>query len=383
MPRKKLKIVLLGPSYPFRGGISHHTTLLYENLKKKHNVVFISFLRQYPKFLYPGQTDADPSKSAVSTDENVRIFDSLNPLSWLKTAKRVVKEKPDLFVLPWWVAFFTVPYLFILKYVKKNPEIKILFICHNVVEHESGRLKQICAKLVLKHGDFFIVHSGDDKRNLESIIPEAKVRQTYHPIYDVFKKQSAFLPKNKAKKRLGFSKENNVILFFGFIRPYKGLSYLLNAMANLIKMDDNYNLLIVGEFWKDKKTYFNIIDDLGISSHVKIMDKYVLNEDIPLYFYACDIVAIPYISATGSGIAQMAYGFEKSVVVTDVGALPEIVENGKTGFVVPPKDADKLAEAVIKLFENKIYVEFEKNIKEIKYKFSWDYFSEIIESFLR
>ena len=381
MPQTKLKIVLLGPTYPFRGGISHHTTLLYENLKKKHDTVFISFLRQYPQFLYPGQTDTDPSKNSFGPDDNIRIFDSLNPLSWLKTAKMVVSHNPDLFILPWWVAFFTVPYLCILKYVKRFPNIKILFICHNVVEHESSRIKKICTKLVLKSGHFFLVHSGEDKRNLEAVIPNPEVRQTYHPIYDIFKEKSAVIGKNEAKESLGFKDDSKVILFFGFVRPYKGLKYLLEALPKLIESDDSYNLLIVGEFWKDKKEYFDMIEDLKISDHVKIIDKYVPNEDIPVYFYASDIVVIPYVSATGSGIAQMAYGFEKSVIVTNVGALPEIVENGKTGFIIPPENPDKIAEAVIDIFEDKKYLEFEKNIKENNYKFSWDYFVKVIESF--
>jgi len=381
MPQKRLKIVLLGPSYPFRGGISHHTTLLYENLKKKHDTVFVSFLRQYPQFLYPGQTDTDPSKNVFGADDNIRIFDSLNPLSWLKTAKIIVAEQPDLFVLPWWVAFFTAPYICILKYVKRFSNAKILFICHNVVEHESSRIKKICTKLVLKNGNFFLVHSGEDKKNLESIIPHPEVRQTYHPIYDIFKEKSTLIDKNEAKQSLGFTKDNKILLFFGFVRPYKGLKYLLEAMPDLMKIDPEYNLLIVGEFWKDKKEYFDMIENLKIGGHVKIIDKYVPNEDIPVYFYGADIVVIPYVSATGSGIAQMAYGFEKSVIVTDVGALPEIVDNGKTGFVVPSKKPERIVEAVLNLFKNKKYVEFEKNIKENNYKFSWDYFVEVIESF--
>ena len=383
MPPNRLKIVLLGPSYPFRGGISHHTTLLYENLKKKHDTVFVSFLRQYPQFLYPGQTDTDPSKNSFGTDDNIRIFDSLNPLSWLKTAKIVVSEQPDLFILPWWVAFFTVPYISIVKYVKRFSNTKILFICHNVVEHESSFIKKICTKLVLKNGDFFLVHSGEDKKNLGAIIPHPEVRQTFHPIYDIFKEKSTVIDKIEAKQSLGLTKDSKVLLFFGFVRPYKGLRYLLEAMPELIKIDHDYKLLIVGEFWKDKKEYFDIIETLNLNAHVKVIDKYVPNEDIPVYFYGADIVVIPYVSATGSGIAQMAYGFEKSVIVTDVGALPEIVDNGKTGIVVPPENPEKIAEAVISLFTDKKYLEVEKNIRENNYKFSWDYFVEVIESFFR
>jgi len=243
------------------------------------------------------------------------------------------------------------------------------------VEHESKWIDRLLTKIVLKKGDFFIVHSDDDKQNLLSMFPEAIVRQSFHPTYDVFN-LGDFDPEI-IRKRHGI--EGNVILFFGFIRKYKGLKYLIKALPEVLSKI-NATLLIVGEFWKDKNEYLQLIDNLGIKDKIIIVDEYVPNEEVGLYFSASDLVVQPYISATGSGIIQVAYGFNKPVIATKVGCLPEVVEDGKTGYLVPPEDPHELAQAILKFFRDGNAEEFSKNVKKENYKFSWDRMIDVIEN---
>jgi glycosyltransferase involved in cell wall biosynthesis len=252
---------------------------------------------------------------------------------------------------------------------------KILFICHNVVEHESKKVDKILTKMVLKKGDYFIVHSSEDATNLQNMLPYAKVKQSFHPTYEIF--HSAALSKEEAKKRLEI--DGNIILFFGFVRPYKGLKYLLEAMPRIVS-EIEARLLIVGEFWNGEGEYRQEIERLGIAANVQIVNRYVPNEEVGVYFSAADIVVLPYISATGSGIVQAAFGCNRPVVSTDVGCLPEVIENGKTGYIVKPRDAQGIANAVICFYEEGKQSEFIKNTERAKEKFSWDTMVDTIES---
>ena len=371
-----MKIYVIGPTYPYRGGISHYNTLLCEHLKKKHEVKSMSFKRLYPSFLFPGKTQKDlESKERIEVSSEFTL-DSINPVTWLKVFSKIRKEKPDMLILHWWTPFFA-PLCFTLSFLTKHfTKTKILFVCHNVLPHEGRFIDRILTKIALKRSDFFVVHSNEDYENLKALLPSAKVKQTVHPTYEIFgfKKTS----KSEAKKILGL--KNKVVLHFGFVREYKGLKLLIEAMPKVLEKV-NAKLLIVGEFWEGKKRYLDQIKKLGIEKNVKIIDKYVPNEDVGLYFSAADIVVLPYISATQSGIIQIAYGFDKPVITTNVGGLPDVVENGKTGFIVPAEDTNALSDAIIRYFEEDRESEFEANIKKQKYIFSWDRMVGIIESF--
>ena len=369
-----MKICLIGPTYPYRGGISHYTTLLYKHLLSRHEVKFISFKRQYPKLLFPGKSDIDPSQTHIQEDGVQRILDSMNPTSWLRVASKIIKINPELLIIPWWVSFWAPQFWTISLIVKIFCNSKILFLCHNVVEHESIWIDKILTRIVLKNGDFYIVHSTEDKQNLLSMFPEAKVKKSFHPTYDVFN-IGDFNPRTVRKK---YGIEGNIILFFGFVREYKGLKYLIKSLPEVLSKR-NITLLIVGEFWKDKDEYLHLINDLGIKDKIIIVDEYVPNEDVGFYFSAADLVVQPYISATGSGIIQIAFGFNKPVVATNVGCLPEVVEDGKTGYLVPPKDSHDLAKAIIKFFQEGNSREFSQNVEKDKYKFSWDRMVDVIE----
>ena len=369
-----MKIAMIGPTAPFRGGISHYTTLLFRHLKNRHDVRFFAFKQQYPACLFPGKTDIDPSLSPFAAPDVEPVLDSMNPLTWIATAQKIIQSRCDLLIIPWWVSFWAPQFLSILSLVKHRSNAKILFVCHNVVAHESRFFDRLLTRMVLKKGDFFIVHSKADEHNLRAMLPKAIIRRQFHPTYDVFS-QAEELPEDCCRMT---GLQRPVILFFGFVREYKGLKYLLAAMPEILA-EVPATLLIVGEFWKDKAVYLKIIDDLGIGAYVKIVDAYVPNEDVSKYFNPADLVVQPYVSATGSGVVQMAFGFCKPVVATAVGSLPEMVEDGKTGFVVPPGDAPAIARAVIRFFKENRAGEFSENIKKQQYRFSWDHLVDGIE----
>lgn len=373
-----MKIDLIGPSYPFRGGISHYTTLLYKGLKKRHETKFYSFKRQYPAFLFLGKTDRDNSDFVLKEDDVQPILDSLNPFTWIKVAVQIVSDNPDLAIIPWWVAFWTPHFLTIAIILKLFSNVHILFICHNVYEHEANIAKRFFTMILLSMGDYFIVHSSEEKKRLEGIIGRRQIVKTYPPTYDFF--NTGEIPKHIAKNKIDID-DDRVILFFGFVREYKGLQYLLEAMSQILEEID-VRLLICGEFWDDKSKYIQKIKSLNIKERVTIIDGYIPNEELPYYFYASDIVVLPYVTVTGSGIVQLAYGFNKPVVVTSTGVLKEVVMDNKTGFVVPPKNSNEIAKAILKFYLSSNRDELVDNIKREKHMFSWDILINKIESFM-
>jgi len=371
-----MKIAMIGPSAPFRGGISHYTTLLFQHLKNRHKVRFFAFKRQYPGWLFPGKTDIDPSLSPLAEPDVERVLDSMNPFTWIATAQKIIRTRCDLVILPWWVSFWSPQFLTILSLVRHRSNAKILFVCHNVEAHESKFFDKVLTRMVLKKGDFFIVHSKADEDNLRTLLPGSVIRRQFHPTYDAF---NSAMTSETCRKAIDVT--HPVILFFGFVREYKGLKYLIAAMPEILAKIPA-TLLIVGEFWKDKAVYLKMIDDLGIGGHVKIVDAYVPNEDVGQYFNAADLVVQPYVSATGSGVVQMAFGFNKPVVVTNVGSLPEMVEDGKTGFVIPAGDSSAISDAVVRFFQEDKAAIFCENIQNQQYRFSWDHLVDGITGLL-
>lgn len=262
----------------------------------------------------------------------------------------------------------------ILKIFSKS---KILFLCHNIVEHEANSLKVFFSKRVLSKGDYFIVHSIQEKEKLIRLIGKKPIVVTFHPTYDAFNLEN--IPKKRAKEIIGINDEK-VILFFGFVREYKGLKYLLESMPTILE-NMRVRLLIAGEFWSDKNQYLKLIKSLKIKENVTVIDKYIPNEEIQYYFCASDLVVLPYISVSGSGLVQLAYGYNKPVVATNIGALSEVVIENKTGFLVSPKSSYEIADAVLKFYKNHDENEIIENIRNENYRFSWDILIKKIENF--
>jgi glycosyltransferase involved in cell wall biosynthesis len=373
-----MKICIIGPTHPYRGGISMYSSLLYQELSKKHETKLISFKKQYPAFLYPGKSDKDFASGKKIEIPCERIFDPLSPVSWYKTCKNIVDYSPDVVLIHWWVTFFAPGYYCLIKLLKKYSRIPIIFLCHNVIEHEASYIKNLLTSKVLKCGDFFIVQSSKDEQKLIEIIHNIrKIKKVHHPLYDVYRFTG--MTQQDAMTKLG-EKSSIIILFFGLVREYKGLKYLIEAMS-LLPPTLDLKLYIVGEFWEDKTKYSSMIESFNLHN-VIIKDEYIPNEEVETYFAASDLVILPYVSATGSGIVQAAYGFDKPVIVTNVGALPEVVVEGKSGYIVPPKDPKSIADKITQFFTSDDKMKFNEFIMEYKKKFSFKSVVEVIEEFV-
>ena len=376
-----MKIALIGSTYPFRGGISHYTTLFYSHLQEKHQVQFYTFSRPYPKLLYPGNASPDQSTMRFSNKNTISIIDWANPLSWIKTGLLIIRWSPQIIIFPWWMWGWAIPFWVITKIATLRNKIKILFICHNVIEHESALWKSVLTKFALSVGDSYIVHSQSDYKNLKKIFPSAKVTINFHPTYEIFNQESISKEEAKIKLRIN-SKFKKTMLFFGVVRSYKGLSYLIEAMPQIIAELPDLCLIIAGEFWEEEDSYLKQIKELHIENVVKVINKYVPNEEVGVYFSAADVVVLPYVSGTGSGIVQIAYGFDKPVIATKVGCLPEVVDHGRTGYLVEPMNAQAIADAVVSFYENDMEEVFARNIAIEREKFSWARMVQTIESVL-
>jgi glycosyltransferase involved in cell wall biosynthesis len=374
------KLAVIGLSYPFRGGISHYSTLLVRNLRRRYEVDFITFSRQYPEFLFPGTTQYDESANRID-EPNERLIDSVNPISWLRTAKRLNRQQPDLVVINWWHPFFALAYGTIVQFLSRSMRDRVCFLCHNVVPHERHLLERILCWYAFRHVRHFIVHSEEDKQKLHELKPGVNVERNLHPIYSLFPEVPS-IHKAAARERLGLPRDRAVVLFFGLIRPYKGLAYLIEAMPQVLRSID-CSLLVAGEFYDDKSKYTDLVAYHGLHAHVRIEGKYINNEEVGLYFGAADVVVLPYVEASQSGIVPIAYGFNTPVISTRVGGLPEAVAHGKTGFLVEPGDAGQLAEAIIRYYEGGHEPAFREAIKHHANQFDCDEEIKHIELFMK
>lgn len=367
------KIVLIGPVYPYKGGISHYTGMLYRALSKKYDMSMVSFKLQYPKILYKKE-QKEYTNNGFEVEETDYLINTINPLNWIRAANKIKKLQPDFIICQWWHPYFAPCFLCIRKLLRN---FKWLFLCHNVFPHEQFPMDKTLTKQVLKTGDCFIVQSKMDLEDLRSIVPNPRCKLTVHPTYNAFKFEN--MNKQLARQKLMFDDETKIILFFGFVREYKGLKYLISALSQIKKALNKVKLLIVGDFSKDKEQYLDLIKKNKLQEEIKIVDGYVPDREVEKYFAACDLVALPYVSATQSGIVQIAYGFEKPVIATNVGGLPDVVIDGKTGYLVEPRNPEQIADAIIRYFIDNKEMEFSENVAAEAYRFSWDRMVEVVE----
>ena len=369
-----MRICLLGPAFPLRGGIAHYTTSLANALSKRHEVTLLSYTRLYPSLFFPGTSEFDTSRRRFAADCEP-IFDPLNPLSWLRTARRIRDLSPDLVIVQWWSPIFAISLGTVIRLAKRHGRPMVMFLCHNIKPHERLPGEMMLPRFAFSTGDLFIVHSDEDLRNLQSIRPDARIRKLFHAIYEDF---GPAIDKEAARQQLGLA--SPTILYFGLIRRYKGLTHLLRAMPLILKAM-KCTLLVVGEFYEGREECLSLIQSLDLSGSVRLVDRYVPNEEVALYFSAVDLVVLPYTSATQSGVVTIAYSFDRPVVTTTVGGLPEVVIDGKTGFLVDPADPPALAEAVVRYYREGREKELIEGIRKERERLSWDRYIEAIESF--
>jgi glycosyltransferase involved in cell wall biosynthesis len=347
------------------------------SLAERHEVTALSYSLQYPDILYPGSSQKDYANDAFKIEGTRYLLNTVNPVSYLKTAAFIRAQRPDLLIVQWWHPFFAPAYWTVARLVKSV--CKILFVCHNVFPHEKFPLQNLLVPAVLKKGDAFVVHSELDEKALRSFVENPKYAKTVHPTYNAFK--VAGLSRGEARKRLHLGEHEKVLLFFGFIREYKGLKTLIAAMPEITSSLPAGKLLIVGDFHsrRSRDEYADLLENSGCRENILLIDGYVPDDEVEKYFAACDLVVLPYDSATQSGIVQIAYGFEKPVAATDVGGLGEVVIDGKSGYVVPPKDPRSLASAVVKFFAEGKGPEFADYIQKEAYRYSWSRMADVIE----
>jgi glycosyltransferase involved in cell wall biosynthesis len=377
----KKKIILIGPAYPYRGGNALFITHTYESLKKDYNVKIFNYKLLYPSFLFPGTTQFDKSKEQVFQVPSERIINSINLFNWIKTASILKKENADLIVFDWWHPFFGLCHGIISFLIRKKYANKILFITENVVSHEANFIDKFLTQIGLKYASKFLVLSGIVEKEVQKYSKEKKVYRSELPVYDCYKVVED-LNLNKIKEELDLEKDSLVLLFFGYVRKYKGLDILIEAFPDILKKHPKARLLIVGEFYDDPKEYTDLILKLGIDDKVKMINQFVPNEEVAKYYQASDVVILPYRSATQSGILNIANGFYKPVIVTDVGGLSEFVDEGKTGFVVKPNSPEAIIDGFNKFIDLKDKTNFVDYIQLRNQKNSFNNLPEVFDKIL-
>jgi len=368
--------VIIGPAFPLRGGIAQLNESLSQEFTKQgiENTIF-SFYLQYPDFLFPGtsQKEAADRKGPEGVDIQSTIS-SINPISWWLTVRKIAKLKPDFIVVRFWLPFMGPCLGTICKWLKAKLNVPIIGILDNVIPHERRIGDRIFTRYFLNHCGSYVAMSSSVMEELSQFDVKKPRKMLYHPIYDHFGEK---VDKELARKHLNFSEEWKVILFFGIIRKYKGLELLLEAISKM-ENRNKLRLIIAGEFYQNRSKYDRLIKELEIEDNVIINAGFVDSNKVRYYFCASDIVAQPYLSATQSGVTQIAYHFNTPMLVTNVGGLPEMVPHGKVGYVTEVT-SESVAENLDRFFREEKAAEFQLNIQKEKQRFSWNHFALEIE----
>jgi len=354
--------------------------LLCEHLRKEHTVRLWGFRRQYPRWLFPGRDDRDPSQRPLRTASEPTL-DPLAPWTWYRTAHEIAAAGSDLLIVHWWVTYWALPFAAIAGWVRRRG-IPVLYFCHNVLPHEEKPWDRRLTRLALARGDSFIVTSKEQERRLAALLPGSSIYSGFLPTCSALAELGPTLSREDACQRLSLDPGRPVALFFGFVRPYKGLRYLLEAMPRVLDQVD-LQLLIVGEFWDDKQVYLDLVARLGIDQALTVVDRYVPNEELGLYFGASDVVVLPYVTVTQSAVVQLAYGFGRPVIATSVGDLPEVIQHGRTGLIVPPADPGALAAALQRFFVENMVEQMRDGVCARREQFSWARIEEIVETVVK
>ncbi|MCL4561046.1 MAG: glycosyltransferase [Chloroflexi bacterium] len=337
-----MKLVVIGPVYPYRGGIAHFTTLLSRALAQKYPVQVISFKRQYPSFLYPGESDRDPSLEPLEISARY-LLDPLYPWTWQQAIGAVARYQAEAVLTQWWTTFWAPAFAWVASGLRRRG-VPVIYLVHNVLPHEPRRWDAPLARLALRQGSAFIVQNRREGERLAALAPGVRYQICHHPNYEMFASQK--IPKGEACRLLRLPADQPVLLFFGIVRPYKGLRVLLEAAARLKERGENLYLVVAGEFWEDPDDYRLLIDKLGLAGQVHLENRYIPNEEVGRYFSAADLFVAPYIQGTQSGAVKMALGFGLPVVVSDAVAEGISPTRGQAVKITPAGDAGALAEAI-------------------------------------
>ena len=364
-----MKIIFVGTAHPYRGGLAAFNERLADQFRKEgHDVEIYTFTLQYPGFLFPGKTQFtnDPAPAGLKIQ---RRINSCNPLNWISVGREIRKKKADMVVFAYWMSFMAPCFGTIAREVRRNHHTKCIGLIHNMIPHEPNLLDKLFPGYFVKAMDGFTTLSQAVINDIEKFDHKGKPKSwAPHPIYDHY---GELIDKAEARRALGLDVNGRYVLFFGFIRDYKGLDLLIDAFGDPKLQDTGARLLVAGEFYGDPKPYHDRIRSLDINDIVVMHNDYIPDNKVNLYFRACDIVAQPYKTATQSGVTQVAFHFEKPMLVTNVGGLPEIVPDGKIGYVVEP-NAQAISDALVRYYDEAREEAFTEGVREEKKKYGWD-----------
>ena len=377
---EKKKIFILGPAFPLRGGLATFDELLCRSLNSSgHDARIISFSLQYPNFLFPGTTQFDTSgKSPEGITIETKI-NSVHPFNWLSVGNYIKKEKPDFILIRYWLPFMGPSLGTIARRAKKNGKTKIIAIVDNAIPHEKRFGDRMFSSYFLKSCDGYLTMSQKVLSDLEQFTNSDIKLFTEHPLYTSF---GDAVDKTKAREFLQLDVKGKYILFFGFIRRYKGLDLLLEALADERLENLGVKLIVAGEYYEDSKYYDEIIERLRLKNRIELHTKFISDDEVKWYFSACDLVTQTYHTATQSGVTKIALHFDKPSLVTNVGGLGEIILHDKSGYVVEP-NAKVIADSIVDFYENKREENFVQETVVQKKKYGWDVMVEKYETLYR
>ncbi|MBK8882147.1 MAG: glycosyltransferase [Bacteroidales bacterium] len=370
----KPEIISLGPAWPYRGGLASFNDRLARQFTDEGNKIeIITFRLQYPRILFPGKTqytESTPPEGIHIT----RLINSINPLNWIATGLKIKRAKPDILLIRYWLPFMGPCLGTISRIAKSNNHTLVICIFDNVIPHEKRPGDKLLTKYFTGGIDAAIVMSGSVKEELLSFRPDIPVSLSPHPLFDNY---GIPVSRDQALSALNLGSENNYLLFFGFIRAYKGLDLLIKAFADKRLRKKKLKLIIAGEFYEDDTPYRQLVKLYDLENDVIFHDHFIKDSEVPLYFGVADLVIQPYKSATQSGVTQIAFHYDKPMLVTEVGGLKEIVTDGVCGYVVPPTPED-ISESILDFFENRRQEQFIEGVRIEKEKFTWDKMTESI-----
>ena len=372
-----MKIIILGTAYPYRGGLSaFNERLARQYMAEGHEVEIVTFTLQYPNFLFPGKTQY--SDEPAPADLRIRrMLNAVNPFTWFKTGRYIRRQRPDLVVTKFWLPFMA-PALGTANRVAKRKGTRRIAILDNLVPHEKRPGDSMFARYFVKSIDGMVAMSRSVLADADLFDPKRRKARTFcpHPLYDHY---GETLTRQEALGQLGLREGQRYVLFFGFIRDYKGLDLLLQAMADERMEPLGVKLIVAGEFYGDPKPYHDLIARLDLSSRVAMHTDFIPDHEVNRYFCAADLVAQPYKTATQSGVTQIAFHFERPMLVTNVGGLPEIVPDGKVGFVVEPQ-AQAIADAIVRYFSEDWQQRLTEGVRQEKQKYLWTNMTQAINN---
>ena len=363
-----MKIIVLGTSWPYRGGLATFNERLARQFASEgHEVELWTFTLQYPSFLFPGKTQYT-SEPAPADLVIRRVLNSCNPFNWLRVGRAVRKAGPDLLICCYWMSFFAPVYGLVSRMAKRNGKMRCVALVHNMIPHEPNILDKLFAPYFVQSQDGFVALSESVVRDIDRLDKAGKPKTfSPHPIYDHYGER---MKKIEACKALGLPANKDYMLFFGLVRAYKGLDLLLDAFGQVKELLPDLQLIIAGEFYEDEEKYRAQIAQLGLSERVVVRNEFVPDGDLRKYFGAADLIVQPYKTATQSGVTQVAFHFEKPMLVTNVGGLGEIVHDHKMGYACAPA-AEAIAEDLLDYYQNDRQDAYTAYLQKEKIKYAW------------